>query len=56
MIADEHLPLELPEVEKYLPTETGEPPLGNATNWAWDTNKNQVVSSSESRRRPTAQL
>ncbi|WP_350286389.1 leucine--tRNA ligase [uncultured Croceitalea sp.] len=44
MIAEEHLPIELPEVEKYLPTETGEPPLGNATIWAWDTNANQVVS------------
>ncbi|MFD2586487.1 leucine--tRNA ligase [Croceitalea marina] len=44
MIADEHLPIELPEVEKYLPTETGEPPLGNATDWAWDTNTNKVVS------------
>ncbi len=44
MIDLEHLPLELPEVEKYLPTETGEPPLGNATDWAWDTNKNEVVS------------
>ena len=39
-----HLPLHLPEVEKYLPTETGEPPLGNATNWAWDTEGNKVVS------------
>ena len=44
MIADEHLPIQLPEVEKYLPTETGEPPLGNATDWAWDTNTNKVVS------------
>ncbi|WP_136466763.1 leucine--tRNA ligase [Flagellimonas onchidii] len=43
MIADEHLPLELPEVEKYLPTETGEPPLGNALVWAWDTEKCTVV-------------
>ncbi|MGB8706080.1 MAG: class I tRNA ligase family protein, partial [Gillisia sp.] len=43
MIAKEHLPLRLPEVEKYLPTETGEPPLGNSTNWAWDTAKNKVV-------------
>ncbi|TMU55429.1 leucine--tRNA ligase [Flagellimonas algicola] len=43
MIADEHLPLELPEVEKYLPTETGEPPLGNATHWAWNTQTNTVV-------------
>ena len=39
-----HLPLHLPEVEKYLPTETGEPPLGNAINWAWDTAANKVVS------------
>ena len=44
MIAAEHLPIKLPEVEKYLPTETGEPPLGNATAWAWDTTKNEVVS------------
>jgi leucyl-tRNA synthetase len=44
MIEAEHLPIKLPEVEKYLPTETGEPPLGNATVWAWDTNKNEVVS------------
>lgn len=44
MIDLEHLPLELPEVEKYLPTETGEPPLGNATTWAWDRDKNEVVS------------
>ena len=45
MIDEKYLPLRLPEVEKYLPTETGEPPLGNATHWAWDTNKNEVVSS-----------
>jgi len=44
MIAEEHLPLKLPDVDKYLPTETGEPPLGNANEWAWDTNTNQVVS------------
>lgn len=36
MIPEECLPLELPEVTKFLPTETGEPPLGNATRWAWD--------------------
>ncbi|PTX45304.1 leucyl-tRNA synthetase [Christiangramia gaetbulicola] len=47
MIDLEHLPLRLPEVEKYLPTETGEPPLGNATDWAWDTKNNKVVSNSE---------
>lgn len=44
MIEAKHLPIELPEVEKYLPTETGEPPLGNATEWAWDTKENKVVS------------
>ena len=44
MIDAAHLPIKLPEVEKYLPTETGEPPLGNATDWAWDTATNEVVS------------
>lgn len=44
MIDLEHLPLELPEIEKYLPTEDGEPPLGRADVWAWDTNTNTVVS------------
>ena len=39
-----YLPIKLPEVEKYLPTETGEPPLGNAAVWAWDTQENKVVS------------
>ncbi len=43
MIDAKYLPLTLPEVEKYLPTETGEPPLGNATVWAWDTETNSVV-------------
>ena len=43
MIDAEHLPIRLPEVEKYLPTETGEPPLGNATVWAWDSVQNTVV-------------
>ncbi|MGB3143704.1 MAG: class I tRNA ligase family protein [Maribacter sp.] len=46
MIEAEHLPIKLPEVEKYLPTETGEPPLGNATEWAWDTTKATVVNCS----------
>lgn len=41
------LPLELPEVEKYLPTEDGQPPLGNASVWAWDTRHNQVVENSK---------
>ena len=47
MIEEEHLPLRLPEVEKYLPTETGEPPLGNATTWAWDVENNEVVENSK---------
>src|SRR5690606_10230587 len=38
------LPLELPKVEKYLPTETGEPPLGRATKWHWDEQRREVVS------------
>ena len=37
------LPLELPEVEKYLPTEDGDPPLGNAKNFAWDESNQKVV-------------
>ena len=37
------LPLELPEVEKYLPTEDGDPPLGNAKNFAWDETNQKVV-------------
>ena len=44
MIGEEHLPIHLPEVEKYLPTEEGNPPLGNATTWAWDTATHKVVS------------
>ncbi|WMI69321.1 leucine--tRNA ligase [Mangrovimonas sp. YM274] len=44
MIDQVHLPITLPEVEKYLPTETGEPPLGRADVWAWCTETNTVVS------------
>ena len=44
MIGEEYLPIHLPEVEKYLPTEEGNPPLGNATTWAWDTANHKVVS------------
>ena len=44
MIGEEYLPIHLPEVEKYLPTEEGNPPLGNATSWAWDTANHKVVS------------
>ncbi len=46
MIPAECLPLELPEVTKFLPTETGEPPLGNAAKWAWDTVNNCVTDNS----------
>ncbi len=42
-IDEQYLPIALPEVEKYLPTEDGQPPLGNATTWAWDTQNNKVV-------------
>ncbi|MFV8441088.1 leucine--tRNA ligase [Flavobacterium sp. LB2P44] len=44
MIDAQHLPIILPEVEKYLPTEDGLPPLGNALVWAWNTDTNSVVS------------
>ncbi|WP_339882200.1 leucine--tRNA ligase [Polaribacter vadi] len=44
MIDEKHLPIVLPEVEKYLPTEDGKPPLGNATEWAWDSRGKKVVS------------
>jgi leucyl-tRNA synthetase len=47
IIESKYLPIELPEIEKYLPTESGEPPLGRANSWAWDTNKNKVVKNSE---------
>jgi leucyl-tRNA synthetase len=43
-IAVDHLPIQLPKIEKYLPTETGEPPLGRADMWAWDAQKCAVVS------------
>ncbi|XRE43435.1 Leucyl-tRNA synthetase [Tenacibaculum discolor] len=47
MIDAKHLPIVLPEVEKYLPTEDGKPPLGNAEVWAWDTTTNTVVENSK---------
>lgn len=46
-LPNEALPLRLPEVEKYLPTPEGAPPLGNASHWAWDTLKKEVVSNTE---------
>ena len=46
MIPADKLPLLLPEVDKFLPTETGEPPLGHATHWAWDTVAEEVTDNS----------
>ncbi|AZJ34261.1 leucine--tRNA ligase [Tenacibaculum singaporense] len=47
MIDAKHLPIVLPEVEKYLPTEDGKPPLGNSTEWAWNIETNSVTKNSE---------
>ncbi|KQC32205.1 leucyl-tRNA synthetase [Nonlabens sp. YIK11] len=49
MIDRKHLPLELPEVDEYLPTEDGAPPLGRATTWSWCTKENKVVSNDDNR-------
>ncbi len=46
-IPEECLPLELPEVSEFKPTATGEPPLGHAKKWAWDTKTNTVVDVSD---------
>ena len=46
MIPEECLPIQLPVVDKFLPTETGEPPLGNATVWAWDEAQRTIVEKS----------
>lgn len=43
MLPEDKLPLQLPEVSKFLPTETGEPPLGHAVKWAWDSVNEEVV-------------
>ena len=48
-LPEECLPLELPEVSAFLPTETGEPPLGNAAIWAWDEKNRRVVESQKSK-------
>lgn len=47
MLPMEALPLQLPEVDKFLPTATGEPPLGHATKWAWDSVNKKVVETSK---------
>jgi leucyl-tRNA synthetase len=44
LIDVQHLPIRLPDVEKYLPTEDGQPPLGNSREWAWSITENKVVS------------
>lgn len=49
MIDRQHLPIELPEVDEYLPTEDGAPPLGRATTWSWCTMENKVVSNDDDR-------
>ncbi len=46
MLPEECLPLQLPEIKDYKPTESGEPPLGHATEWAFDTAAKKVVSKS----------
>ncbi len=46
MIDVKHLPIALPEVEKYLPTEGGDPPLGRAEKWSWNTKTNEIVDNS----------
>lgn len=43
MIPEDCLPVELPQVENFLPTETGEPPLGHAQMWAWDEKQRKIV-------------
>lgn len=44
MLDEKYIPLLLPEVDEYLPTEAGDPPLGRAKDWAWDTKSGKVVS------------
>ena len=46
MIPEQFLPLTLPDIDQYKPTENGEPPLGRAKKWAWDTRNHQVVDKS----------
>lgn len=46
MIPEDCLPVELPEISEYKPTEDGEPPLGRAKKWAWDTVNRKIVDNS----------
>lgn len=47
IVPEECLPIELPEIKEYKPTESGEPPLGRAEKWAWDTVAKKVVENSK---------
>ncbi len=47
MIPEDKLPLELPEINEYKPTENGEPPLGHAKVWAWDIQTQSIVENSK---------
>ena len=47
MLPEACLPVELPEVSKFQPTATGEPPLGHATRWAWNEKEQKIVDTSE---------
>jgi leucyl-tRNA synthetase len=47
MIDAQYLPIVLPEVEKYLPTEDGQPPLGNSVEWAWNTQTNAIAKNAD---------
>jgi leucyl-tRNA synthetase len=47
MIPEDCLPVKLPEISEYKPTETGEPPLGRAKVWAWDTVNKKIVENSK---------
>lgn len=53
LIPSECLPIELPEVEKYLPTEDGKPPLGNAKAWHWDEQNKKIVAISQGQKPPS---
>ncbi len=47
IIEKKYLPIKLPDVEKYLPTELGDPPLGRAEHWAWNEKEKKIVSNNK---------
>lgn len=53
MLPEDCLPLKLPEVEKYLPTKEGEPPLGRATKWHWDEKNGKVIAVEDGKKPPS---